>query len=265
MGIGDDLMFLGEAELVHKETGKKITPVHGTGWSSLFDNVDFLVRNGGLTVNARDTKQKSDVHIEYYVKEKRSTILGEKLILQNYKPKPFKVRLYQSEMSAAEKILEEYDLKDFIIVNPDYKSSFFSDNKNWGFKKWQRLTDMLSEHMQVVRLHPDQTGYKEPLLKNAINIKNSQIRSSIALMSKSKFGVTYDGLLQHVFAGFRIPAVVIQGGLVNEKIMSYDTNLHISYDHPETPCGSTFYCPHCVEANKAITVDMVYEKCLKLL
>lgn len=265
MGLGDDMMFLGEAERIHKETGKMITPVYGTGFNSLYDNVEFITKSGGLTVNARDTNKKSDVHVDYYEDRKEQTILGTRVVLRPYTPKPFRVRLHQSEIEAAEAILHNHGIKDFIVVNPDYKSSFYSENKRWGFKKWQELTDRLSEHKQVVRLRPQDSHYKEPILKNAININTSQIRSVAALVSKASMGVTYDGLLHHMFAGFGVPGVIIHGGLVSPEILSYDGMLYITYEHPETPCGSTFYCPHCVDANKKITVDMVYEKCLEQL
>ena len=39
MGLGDDLLFLGEAEQLHKKTGRKIRPLYGSGWSPLFENV----------------------------------------------------------------------------------------------------------------------------------------------------------------------------------------------------------------------------------
>ena len=53
MGIGDDIIFLGEAEKIHQQTGKKITPLYGTGLNSMYDNVEFITPHGGLTVNAR--------------------------------------------------------------------------------------------------------------------------------------------------------------------------------------------------------------------
>jgi len=59
--------------------------------------------------------------------------------------------------------------------------------------------------------------------------------------------------------------VVICGGLVDDSLIGYETGTYIKYEHPQTPCGSTYDCPHCEEANKSITVDMVYEECLKLL
>lgn len=265
MGLGDDIMFLGEAEYIHQQTGKKITPLYGTGLNSMYDNVEFITPYGGLTVNARDTNNKSDVHIDYYVKEKKNTILGTKLVLQSYKPKPFTIRLTRQEQTRADLQLAKRDITNYVVVNPDYKSSFFSQNKNWGFKKWQRLTDKLSEHIQVVRIHPGKSEYNQPLLSNAVNITCNNIRDTISLIRKAKMGITYDGLLHHVFAGFKIPGVIIHGGLIGEENMSYNNMLYITYDHPESPCGAAYDCPHCFEANKAITVDMVYEKCLKLL
>lgn len=265
MGLGDDMMFLGEAERIHKETGKMITPLYNTGFNSLYENVEFITKNGGLTVNARDTDLKSDVHVNYYESHKEQTILGTRVVFKPYKPKPFRVRLYQSEIDLADKIIKENNLHDFVIVNPDYKSSFFSDNKRWGFKKWQELTNKLSQTNQVVRLKPPPGQYNEPLLENAINLDIDQVRLVAAISSKAKMGVTYDGLLHHIFAGFDIPGVIIHGGLTSPEILSYEGMLYITYEHPLTPCGSTFNCMHCDEANKAITVDMVYEKCQSLL
>lgn len=265
MGIGDDIMFLGEAQRIYEETGKKITPVSGTGWSDLFNDVDFLTKQGGLTVNTRDTSEQSDVHVDYYIKEKQNTLLGNKLVLRQYKPKPYEIKLEKGILNTVNKILEQHNVSEFIMVNPDYKSSFFSENKNWGFKKWQELTNKLSKHIQVVRIHPNKSGYKEPNLKNAVNINCNDLLTTIGFASKAKFGVTFDGMLHHVFAGYKIPSVIICGGLIDQNTLSYDTGLYLSYDHPDTPCGSTYYCPHCVDANKAITVEMVYEQCLKLL
>ena len=75
MGIGDDLLFLGEAEALHKITNKKIQPLYGRGWSPLFDNVEFLTKNkteDSVTLNTRDTKSPSDYHVNYYEDKKES-------------------------------------------------------------------------------------------------------------------------------------------------------------------------------------------------
>lgn len=264
MGLGDDLLFLGKAEEIYKQTGKKITPLYGKGWSPLFENVEFLTKRGGLTVNARDTNKKSDVHVDYYEEKKETTNKGKRIKWRKFTPTPFRVRLTEKEIHSAKSILNNENLEKFCIVNPDYKSSFFAHNKNWGFEKYQQLTNELSKVIKVVRILPG-GDYTEPSLENAMNIKCENIRVSIAIMSMSSFGVSYDGLLQHVFAGFEIPCVVIQGGLVDQSVISYKTNIHHTYEHPLTPCGSMYDCSHCEEANKAITVEHILHSCMRLI
>jgi len=261
MGMGDDIMFLGEAERIHEKTGKTIKPIAGSGWSPFFHKLPWLSKDGELSVNARDTNEKSDIHINYYLERKQNG----RMIFRDYKPKPFRVKLTAYEVDFAIHQLTHYGVNEkFFLINPDFKDTFYSKNKDWGFDKYQELTDRLSKDVQVVRIHPG-GKYKEPDLKNAVNIKSPNIRESVAIMSFASYAVGYDGFMNHITAGFEIPMVVICGGLVDESIIAYDTSTYISYDHPLTPCGATYNCPHCVEANKVITVDMVYEKCLKLL
>ena len=181
------------------------------------------------------------------------------MVWRSFTPSRYAVRLTQTEIDTST------NETDFIIINPDYKSTFFSKNKNWGFEKYQQLTNILYEDgHNIIRLKPG-GNYNEPDLKNATNIYSDNLKKSIAIMSKAKLGITYDGLVTHVLSGFNIPVVNIQGGFVDEKTMSYDNNINIGYQHPKTPCGATYPCTHCDEANEYITVDMVYEACKKLL
>jgi len=265
MGMGDDIMFLGEAELIHKRTGKTIKPMHGSGWSPFFNKIPWLSRDGEISVNARDTNHKTDIHVDYYEKRRERTEFGERLVFRDYKPKPFRVRLSNDEMDNADRILSDHNIKDrFFVINPDYKNTFYCENKNWGFEKYQDLATRLSKHIEVVRIMPGGL-YKEPELAHTTNIVSEKIMPSVALMSKAHAAVGYDGLMNHIMAGYQIPMVVICGGLVDDSLIGYETGTYIKYEHPQTPCGSTYDCPHCEEANKSITVDMVYEECLKLL
>ncbi len=267
MGMGDDLIFLGKAEEIYKKTGKKIVPLYHAGWSPLYDNVEFISKQkdaNSLTMNARDINKPSDIHVEYYTKEVKKTILGNQMIWRPFTPSRFAVRLSDKEIEFAENTLDNLSIKKFVLINPDYKSTFFSKNKNWGFSKYQEVANILSKYIQVVRIIPG-GGYKEPILKNAINIKSENIKNSIAIMRKSKFGITYDGFVTHVLSGYNIPVVNIQGGFVNPTVMNYEGNINLYYKHFQTPCGSTFPCRHCDQANDYITINMVIEACKKLL
>lgn len=266
MGIGDDLLFLGEAEALYKKTGKKIVPVYGNGWSPLFKNVEFLSKekkNNCITLNARDTDSPSDYHVDYYTRKKVKTMFGDQLIFRPYTPKPFHIRFTDEELAAADKILLDYGITEFCAINPDFKKSFFGNNKNWGFDKYQSLTDRLANKLQVVRIKPG-GDYKEKDLINAINISSEDIRISFAILRKAKFGISYDGFFIHAMSGMNIPCVAILGGFSSSNMIHYEGNIEIEYSHPESPCGRTFDCDHCREANKAITVDQVEEACDKL-
>lgn len=266
MGMGDDLIFLGKAEEQYKKTGKKIVPLYHAGWSHLYDN-EFITKHkdvNSLTMNARDTNQPSDIHVDYYTKEVKQTILGNQMVWRPFKPSRYKVRLTQKEIDWADNIIEKHMLDNFMIINPDYKSTFFSKNKDWGFKKYQEVAEALFSKILMVRIQPG-GKYKEPHLDRALNIPSENIRNSIALMSKAKFGLTYHGFVTHILSGFGIPVVDIQGGIVDPTIMNYEGNINLCYKHFQTPCGSTFPCKHCDEANEYITVDMVIEACKKLL
>lgn len=263
MGWGDDLIFLGEAQNLHEKTGKKIYPMYDSGYSVLYQGAEFLSSKlGGDTVslNARDTDQYSDYHVDYYVKKKIQTSKGVRLIWNDeYKPKPYKLPFSEKE---EEKIKNLGLGEEILIVNPDAKTSFFSKNKAWDFDNWQELTTKLSKHIQVVRVMPG-GDYKEPELKDAINIKIEDIRLNLCLASKAKLGVTFNGLLEHLWAGYGVPCVSIRGDLLSSNLLMYPTVTPLALD--ENPCGATYECDHCKKANKRITVDMVYKECLKIL
>ena len=260
MGMGDDMLFLGEAEKMHNQTGKMIRPVLGRGWSPLYKNVSFLTKDktsDSISLNERDVPGVCDRRVQYYTKEKRMTILGEEVIFQPYNAKPFQLRFTEEELQQADNLITKYKIpKDFCTINPDYKSAFFSGNKNWGFKKYQELCWRMD--MPVVRIRPG-GAYTEPPLKNAIDFECNDVRVAFAVLTQAKFGVTFMGLMVHVLAGFGVPCVVIHGGLSSEKIMKYKGQQDLEYEHPDTPCGRTYDCWHCKEGNKSITVDMVYD------
>ena len=93
-------------------------------------------------MNARDTNQPSDIHVDYYTKEVKQTILGNQMVWRPFKPSRYKVRLTQKEIDWADNIIEKHMLDSFMIINPDYKSTFSlriktGDLKN--IKKWPKL------------------------------------------------------------------------------------------------------------------------------
>ena len=101
MGLGDDIIFLGKAEEEYKKTGKRIVPLYNAGWNSLYENVEFISKNkidDCLTMNARDTSEPSDIHVNYYIQGEEQTILGKRYLWRNFKPSRYRVRLTEEEL-----------------------------------------------------------------------------------------------------------------------------------------------------------------------
>ena len=271
MGLGDDLLFLGEAERIHNRTSKKIQLMYGiTGWNDwnglMFNNVDFLTKNptpDSVSLNGADTLAKTDYHVNYY----SESSLGQAIRMRHYKPKNFKLRFSTEQIERANELIAKYNIPDtFCAINPDYKTKAFGKNKDWGFQKFQKITNRLIPDIPVVRISPGiENNYNSKPLKNAIDFSVTDYMTSFAILSKAKFGVSFMGFFVHAFGGFRIPCVTIHGGLSHESIMDYEGNINFSYDHPDTPCGRMFPCKHCTEGNKSITVDMIYDACKKLI
>jgi hypothetical protein len=237
----------------------------------MFENVDFITTkldDNSISINARDVDKSlglSEIHIDYYVKKKIKTSKGERLIWNDdYKPKVYKMPFSKEEEWAAERFNRwiTKDISKSIIVNPDAKHTFFNKNKMWGFDKWQELTTRLSKDYQIVRIMPG-SEYKHPFLQDAYNIKSPNLRRSLCFMSKAMMGVTFNGLLEHLWGGYDVPCIRICGDFISSKHMGYPTTHSVALD--ESPCGATYECEHCKKANKKITVDMVYEACIETL
>lgn len=266
MGWGDDLMWLGEANEIHKEHPDAV--IHdgdkANRYSELWKGNDWVV----------DTNYKGPKKVIVYPRKpnngNRWYIKGwgsGKIIYQKYKPKPapYVVEAYESLEAAL--MLGRKCYRPVVIINPDTKNTTLSDNKDWGIDNWQHLADLLNRHYDVVRLKPpgkvhDVSGvvkYNQPQIEGVIEIKNDSIRDAWAIASQADAIITPEGGLHHFAAAVDVKAFVIYGGVISPDITGYDGQSNYVYDHPHTPCGSQVSCKHCKEAMKSIKPETIYE------
>ena len=255
MGLGDDLMFLGECEKIYKEYGEKIFPMMHKRplpphkWSPMYDNVDFITDDpaeAGFSMNIKPTKKGKQLYIDDDTAECQTYL--------QYEPVPFALKLTKEE----QKIIEDLrlELGHFVIVNPDYKGDVFGENKNWGAEKWQELINKLSHNFHVVRLITDDRKFE-----NCTELKINDVRIAFGLTQFAEFVVSSEGGLVHAASGFGTKCVVLFNGLTPPWAFGYENNINITFDHEETPCGRKYNCEHCREGWEQLTVDFVYEKC----
>ncbi len=273
MGLGDDMMWLGEAEKVHEQN--KDAVIHdGREYSPMWKGHEWVVApdyNG----------PKKKLLVPRKPNGNRWYINGwgpGKIIYKNYTPKPAPYLISTSELNRAVELLKQGGINPsdpFVVVNPDTKNTTLATNKDWGFGKWQELTDLLGEHVKVVRVKPggpvqDVSGivkYNQKTLANAINIVENDVRIAFAIMACSKAIITSEGGVHHFAAAINKPAFVLYGGVIHPDQTGYNdrNQTYYVYDHPQTPCGSQIPCKHCEEAMDAIKPQMIFEDVMEQL
>lgn len=263
MGLGDDLMWLGEAAEVHDSNPAAVI-TDGREISPMWKHHKWIV-----APDYRGSQQL--IKVPRKPGGNRWYIQGwgpGRIIYKDYQPKPAPYIVSKEELDKAADILRQHGVnKQFVIVNPDTKNTTLSTNKDWGFKRWQELTNLLSDHIQVVRVKPgksvqDVSGhveYGQKMLDNAINIVEDDVRIAFAIMSLSSVIITSEGGVHHFAAAVQIPAYVIYGGVIHPDQTGYTGRDQMYYFVGDEPCGSQVPCNHCKDAMASIKPQMIYE------
>ena len=269
MGHGDDVMWLGEAYIVHKKTGKKIRPVKGgkttrrSAKPMCFEGIPWLSTNeGGPDVIDFEIRPNQ---IDAPTYDKNGNVNGRKLQqlrqyegVDSYEPKKFNEIVFNGQEKAATKELQKkFGDRNYIIFNPDpKKTKFRQNNKDWGWQKWVDLSAMLSVQYNIVRCYHGKGGE----LPNAYNIRTHNAKAAARAVINAKAVITTEGLMHHICGSYNIPCVVIYGGVTGPSHFGYEGQENLVYDHPMTPCNTKYKdCPHCREAMDSISINDVAE------
>lgn len=271
MGLGDDLMWLGEAAEVHAKH-KDVVIHDGREYSVMWTQHPWVVPpeyNGPKKKMLVPRKPGGE---RWYIKK----FAGGRVHYKNYQPKPAPYIISDNELSEARDILKAYNVtRPFVIINPDTKNTTLSTNKDWGFKRWQALADMLAPNVQVVRIKPaasvkDVSGtaaYDKKHVDNVINIEEDNVRIAFAMISEAECVVTSEGGLHHFCAAINKPAFVIYGGVITPDQTGYSNRnqTYYVYNDDKTPCGYQIPCDHCKAAMAAIEPQMIFEDVMEFL
>lgn len=249
MGIGDDIIWLGEAWHRYQTTGLRSRPTRDgrphrrkEAWANcdyvdLQNGVPLEERTGGVRPYAAGT---------------------------DYVCRPAKFVLSTEEQRAAREL---HDGRDYWLICPDVKQPTHYKNKDWGWSNWVRLVGLIKQHrplQRLVRLEPPtsviQIAYVE-------NITSRSVRDMIALSSLASLIITTEGAWHHIAAAHHIPAVVLYGHATsphpsprhNHSGTGYPGHVNIVDD--SGPCYDTEgTCTECTEAWQRITPELVYER-----
>lgn len=239
MGIGDELMAMGQARRYVREHGvDRVAIVDKDGrrrshfmWEHTpyiakpQDQCNYQIVNGG---NARP-------YLNYAASTRERWAFN-----LDFRPTPAELKWVEGHDAAS----------GMILIEPHIKPTA-SPNKQWG--RWQELVDA-APHLPwgqplIPGTHPLR-GVKPLMTKNFIEV--------CAMLRAARGAVLPEGALHHAAAAVGCPAVVLYGAYIPASVTGYDEHINVAVDDPEATGWRTFNY-RCQQAWKTITPQRVLQ------
>ena len=241
MGWGDSVMATADARRAYEKHGVRV--VFGDGKRSWWDEV--YLHNPKI---AKKEELHTGEQFAWVTNHPQRRPYIEAIIPGRFIYRPeFKVE--PGELFFSPK--EHREPNQYIVIEPNVKSSMTGPNKDWGFNNWVKLVKGLKG--RVVQLGPKDTGRR---IKGVELIVTPTFRDAMVAMRGASLYIGPDGGLHHVAGALGLNAVVLWGGVASPKNLGYD--FHTNIWHGAEPCGTVNgICGHCKEAMASITVEEV--------
>lgn len=141
-------------------------------------------------------------------------------------------------------------------------------SKDWGLPRWERLCELLHERGVLLK---QVGGSEEPLLPFTEDLRGTPVSRLPDLFAEAGAVVCLVGLLMHLAAATRTPAVVIYGGREHPAIDGYADQVHLSSD--ALPCRGRWgchlapdlACPHGMRCMEGLIPELVAREVLGVL
>jgi len=263
MGMGDEIMATGIAKKLHAETGAKVA--FGNPKGQLKPNIypAMHAHNPKIIKNEEELREAEKVVWDSYCKGNRTYIANittakkEKRYKWNYDFKALPGEFFYTS-EELKKYKNNAVKEKYIVVEPHSKQGGAADNKQWLWKRFQEVVNILSKDIKVYQPH-----YGKPQLKNTTPVISKGLRMLSLFLKDSAAFLCNEGGVHHTAATVEAKGVVIFGGFIPPEITGYDfhTNLFTGGE----ACGSRYSCKHCKAAMEAIGVDEVVEHMRKII
>lgn len=255
MGIGDELMAAGEAEVLVTGTDKRTAIIDERPdrqrhrWHPIWERNPHIARPG------------ESFDFEYVSHPGHRPYIQGKTMRQwtwvPYRPLPGKLFFSPQELAYS-----EYG-KGGVVIQPVVKAGA-SPNKQWRLEEWQALI----ERMPRVRWVQVGDG-TEPRLAGVTFIRTPGFREAAAVLSGARAAVLLEGGLHHAAAAVNTPAVVVFGGFISPEVTGYAMQRNIFVPNADTNrplgCGMRIPCSHCFRAMLSIKASRVATELEELL
>ena len=260
MGLGDALMATGEVRELRKKN-QDARFIVGDGlrfyWNEVFDFNPYIIK--GTEIN----NYKKIIWIKNYEGNRPYRNYGDDLPKDNYnwktnfKPKKGEIFFSDGEIKLSEEIIKKIKkkigTKKLIFIEPHVKKRLGYQNRDWGFKKWQKVVETLKDQFEFIQITH---GSNKPI-NGCINVHGLNFRNSVAVLAKCDLFVGPEGGMHHAAAATDRKAVVIFGGHIGPHITGYNFHKNLYIELDKSPCGMKTPCKHCEECMRLISIETV--------
>jgi len=143
---------------------------------------------------------------------------------------------------------------NFSVIQPIGKTTY-TPNKEWGFKNFQKVVN------SSINISWIQTGLpNDVLLDNVIDYrgKTESLRELAYIISKARFILSLEGLLNHIAASVETTSFCIFSGFHPAEIATYPTTVALVLD-PQEECSPCWLLAKCPQERKYCTDKILPE------
>ena len=268
MGVGDALMATGEVRYLRERNPKAkfiIGDEKRSYWNEVFDNNPYIIRASEIE------NYEKVVWIKNYEGNRPYRNYGKHLPKDNYnwkksfKPKKGEFFFSKAEIGFAKQVISAIKKKigqrKIIFIEPHVKKRLGSENRDWGFEKWQKIVFELNSLFDFIQIT---YGDRKPI-KGCININDVNFRTSAAILSMCDLFIGPEGGMHHAAAATGRVGIVIFGGHISPSITGYNFHRNLYVKHTMSPCGNKLICQHCKHCLNKIKTEEVISEVKKII
>ena len=256
MGLGDEIMAMGEAESLHEETGRPVAicDTHKRPrWHDVWENNPALSSEVGDGVDTIVNCPANRSYIKRWRHAPRRTEFN-----IEHRARAGKICLTREENDKARALAPD---GEFVIIEPATRISLKSSrNKEWGIERWEYVIKDFP-----IPVYQFDIGDGTSLMEGVGVIKSENIRVSAGIVALASLVLTIDGGMHHLAASMGTKAVVVFGGFCDPQITGYESHINFYSDIDGSPCGMYTPCVHCREAMAMISPEHVREAALEAI
>lgn len=236
MGIGDEIMALGEARRLQERDPRPVLICRKSGkprWCWVWDGSERVLRpeqagavDHQVLVNAPGRRP----YIDY-----ARTVEKVRWAYTNWSATPADLAIPAEATAWAAREVPA----GCVVIEPHVKVAA-SPNKQWGWQRWQGLVNARRDLLWV------QLGLPESRALDGVQrIVTPHFWQAAAALARARAAVLPEGGLHHVAAALGLPAVVLFGHLLRPLNTGYAG--HVNVAPPDSGCGWRVPCRRCAE------------------